>query len=120
MLSSQLSTGLSIFLGLVVVFCIFCAVFMHKMTSYCRDAVEFVQLQNKNSVSLRQIADLTATVTELKDAYDALLTSHKKLRSRIGMRKVREKRANGADEGVQSTDKTEVRKAAKAAGLLRG
>lgn len=45
--------------------------------------------------SMRQLAQLSAEITELTDSYSALLKSHEKLRSRIGMRELREKRAAG-------------------------
>lgn len=61
-------------------------------------AREIVRTQNRRSVALRQIAELSGEVTQLQDAYNSLLESHKKLRSRIGMRDVRRRRANGADE----------------------
>lgn len=50
----------------------------------------YVLDQNKRSLSLKKMAEVEATLSELTDAYDALLTSHKKLRSRIGMRANRE------------------------------
>jgi hypothetical protein len=68
-----------------------------------------------------QIAELSAEMSELTDAYGALLKSHKKLRSRITMRENREK---GMDQGTGSdlsslTDKRALRLAAKGAGLLK-
>ena len=56
---------------------------------------QFVAKKNARSLSLSKLADLEATLTELLDGYNALLESHKKLRSRIGMRENRRKRANG-------------------------
>ena len=56
---------------------------------------EFVRKKNARSLSLAKLADLEATLTELLDGYNALLESHKKLRSRIGMRENRRRRANG-------------------------
>lgn len=53
---------------------------------FCRDTEEFIKLQNKRSVSLSKLAEIEASLSELLDAYDALLASHKKLRARIGMR----------------------------------
>lgn len=53
---------------------------------FCKDTTEFIKLQNKRSLSLSKLAEIETQLTELTDAYDALLASHKKLRSRIGMR----------------------------------
>ncbi|MEN8197166.1 MAG: hypothetical protein ABFS30_11735 [Pseudomonadota bacterium] len=60
------------------------------LARYCYNAVRFIQTQNKRAVSLARLAEVEATLTELSDAYDALLSRHRKLRARIGMRKVRE------------------------------
>lgn len=73
--------------------------------------------------SAAHVAELAAGLTELTDAYDALLRSHKKLRSRIGMRENRG--ADGRRESPQgqlsldSTDKIALRLAARQHGLLR-
>lgn len=55
-------------------------------------AANYVASQNKRSLSLKKMAEVEATLSELTDAYDALLTSHKKLRSRIGMRANRQEK----------------------------
>lgn len=79
-------------------------------------AVNYTKKQNKRSVSLREIAILSDEVTNLGDAYASLLASHKKLRSRIGMRDKRAKDNddNGSGEPDPRTDpqawKTYMRK----------
>ena len=85
-----------------------------------------MQSENKRAVTLRRMAEVEATLTELLDSYDALLTSHKKLRARIGMRAGREKRTNGAspdtvpsDEAGRAAYKSQLRADAKQRGLLR-
>ena len=125
-LSTGLSTVLAIFLGIVVLFAVFLVRWQWKLALYCREAVEFVQIQNKKSVTLRRMAEVESTLTELSDAYGALLDSHKKLRSRIGMRNLRQKRGNGVDsEPVPASDadraayKARLREDAKTKGLLR-
>ena len=55
-----------------------------------RNALRRLEHNNSRSVSLAKMAYVEASLSELTDAYDALLSSHKKLRSRIGMRAVRE------------------------------
>lgn len=89
-----------------------------KLGAYCREAVEFVVKGNKKSVTLRRMADVEATLTDLMDSYESLLASHKKLRSRIGMRKVRESRENGLDSDATTSDKAKLRIDAKQRGLI--
>lgn len=117
MLSTELSYEFVALALLLVLFAIVFYRWMRKLAAYCTEAVQVVQNQNANSVKLRQIADLSAEMTDLRDSFDSLLKQHKKLRARYTMR---ERRSNGKtdESGLHSTDKTEVRKAAKAAGLL--
>lgn len=123
MLSTDLSTILAGFLALVLIFAVYCCYYVVKLGAYCKTAVEYVTNQNKNALSLRKMAEVEATLTELSDAYEALLQSHKKLRSRIGMRKVREQRDNGLDldssEQDKATLKNRLRLESKQKGLLR-
>lgn len=127
MLWTDLSTGFAFFLFLLCSAAVLIVIWMLKLATYCRDAVAFVQNQNKRALSLRRIAELEATQTELLDAYNSLLASHKKLRSRIGMRNLREKRGNGVDldkpapagEADRASYKSRLREQAKQRGLLR-
>lgn len=101
MLSNDLSTILIVASAILCVIatagCIWRQI---KSESYCRSCMEYVLNGNKKAISLKKMADVESSLTELTDAYESLLASHKKLRSRIGMRAVREKR-NGADpEGI--------------------
>lgn len=117
---TEFSTGLAIFIGLVCVLAVFSVVHLVKLANYCRDAVQWVENENAKSVSLRQIAELESAMTELLDSHQSLLDSHKKLRSRIGMRELRDRRASEAEPtDLQSVDKRAVRLAAKSAGLLK-
>ena len=88
--------------------------------------IHWVKTENKASVSLRRMAEVEATLTDLLDSYQNLLESHKKLRSRIGMRELRDKKAEAAtetpdllDEGSKSAYKSELRKQLRASGRLR-
>ena len=92
-----------------------------KAVTYGRQAIEYVASQNAADVSLAKLAEIETAITELTDSYAALLTSHKKLRSRIGMREVRERRKNGQDELDLSvtTDKNQLRQELRAKGLLK-
>lgn len=89
-----------------------------RAIEYGRRACQYTQEANEESVSLAKLASLECTMTELTDSYDALLTSHKKLRSRIGMREHRQKGANGSAD-LDSRDKVALRLSAKSRGLLR-
>lgn len=109
----MLSTGLFWFLAFFTGFnLLILAIFAYRIVSALRSThslAEYVRNQNKNAVSLRRMAELSAEVTDLRDAYEAILESHKKLRARIGMRATREKR-NGAEIPIESTapaDETE-------------
>lgn len=82
-LSPELSTILAAFAVLIAAIS---WLYAFKCWAFCRDTEEFVKLQNKRSLTLGKIAEIETQLTELTDAYGALLDSHKKLRSRIGMR----------------------------------
>jgi hypothetical protein len=70
-----------------------------------RNAVRRLETQNARSLTLAKMAHVEAALTELTDAYDALLDSHKKLRARIGMRKVRaDRKENGSDVPDSTVD----------------
>ena len=98
MLSTDLSTISLVLAGLALVVSLACAVVVGRGVEYSRAAWRFVQNENAESLQLRQLAELQTGLTELHDAYQALYDSHKKLRSRIGMRELREKRrSNGTD-----------------------
>lgn len=86
MLSPELSTILASIAALVAAFA---WLYAYRCWDFCRDTEEFIKLQNKRSLSLSKLAEIETQLTELTDAYDSLLSSHKKLRSRIGMRAVR-------------------------------
>lgn len=100
----MLSTGL---LALVVVLLVVNAVlalWIAAIQRFCKNAVAFIENQNKRSVSLARIAEVEATLTDLSDSYASLLAAHKKLRSRITMRANRAKAENGADIPDARTD----------------
>lgn len=92
-----------------------------KALAYAKQSVDYVTSQNAADVSLAKLAEIESAITELTDSYSALLTSHKKLRSRIGMREVRERRKNGQDELdlAVTTDKNALRQELRAKGLLK-
>lgn len=117
MLFNDLSTALVLFSISVVILAALCVFYVVRLGAYCRDAVEFVRNQNKKSVTLRRMAEVETSLTELTDAYDAMMTSHKKLRARINMRAVRDDKKNDAKSG-NGVDKDALRLAAKERGLI--
>jgi len=125
MLSTELSTGLVIFGGAIVVYCVAMYVWQLKLVNYVRDFADHVDRQNKRSLSLSKLAEIETTLTELTDSYAALLTSHKKLRSRIGMREHREKTGNEVVDTLPTSEaerlayKARLRDRAKSTGYLR-
>ena len=55
----------------------------------------------------KQMAEIQAELTDLADSYASLIAAHKRLRSRIGMRELREKKKsshNGAERGSVPQD----------------
>lgn len=73
---------------------------------WVHDQVQDMEKRNARSVSLRKMSEVEIALTELTDSYEALLKSHKKLRSRMSMRANREdKRAtNGFDTDAPPAD----------------
>lgn len=48
-----------------------------------------------SGASTRSLASLSVEIAELNSAFESLLAGHKKLAARVGMREVRERRAEG-------------------------
>lgn len=122
MLSEVFSLEFVVFSMFGLAFVVFLSIYMLRLGAYCRDAVEFVQNQNKNAVSLRKMAELETAVTDLSEAYDCLIKGHRKLRSRIGMREKRQRDKNDAEldpEARTAIEKSQLRARAKANGLIR-
>lgn len=95
-----------------------------QAAKYAESCAEYVQQANKRSVTLKRVAELETQLTELYDAYHALLSSHKKLRSRIGMREHREKKKtpqNGAqmDDSDRAVLKEQLRDQLRREGRLK-
>lgn len=91
-----------------------------QAASHSQQCYEYVQRIAELRDPTTKVAELSAEMTELADSYHALLKSHKKLRSRIGMRENRQKAGVDQDEDLSSiADKRQLRLAAKGAGLLK-
>jgi len=69
-----------------------------------RRAAQAYHAADRRAPGLKHLAEMSAELTELKDAYDSLLKSHKKLRSRIGMRANREEQHASTDDGLPAPD----------------
>ena len=94
MLSTELSTiwpGVALAVNLILVLWVVIRTFHTE--NLVEDAVLWLRDNNAKSVSMKKMADVQCSLSELTDSYTALLDSHKKLRSRIGMRAVRETEA---------------------------
>jgi hypothetical protein len=84
---------------------------------YAQAAVQAATAEVSESRFLAELAKLSAEVTELADAYTSLMESHRKLRSRIGMRGLREQRKDVAVPDP-ATSKAELRAELAKAGKL--
>ena len=93
-----------------------------RAQNYANECQIWVKNENKDAVSLRRMAEVELTLTDLTDSYNALLEAHKKLRSRIDMRnRNNDKSTVDSDATIDAPagSKKELRIAAKAAGLLK-
>lgn len=120
MLRTELSTILAMVFAAVA---LAVAVFSYRASRQAqRNALalaEWTRENNEKSVSLKRMAEVEGALTDLTDSYQSLLRQHKRLRSRISMRKARET-GNQDDQDLHSeSDKNALRLKAKAAGLLR-
>ena len=76
----------------------FAVFFSIRATQFAKSCVEWIDQNNKRAVTLKKIAEIETELTEVRDAIDAYGTQLKKLRSREGMRKLRESRKTADDE----------------------
>lgn len=121
MLSTISLEEMALSLGIIALICAAASVWLAIRSG--RWALGAYRLAEKNTgtrVSRKDIAEFTAELTDLRDAYDALLKSHKKLRSRIGMRENRAKGQIDEPEPLNAqSDKRKLRNACRERGLLR-
>ena len=94
MFSTELSTFLLVLCLLLVAFSLSVFYWIKALAVKVSAAIEYLHTQNKRALSLRRIAELEATLTELSDSYETLLRSVKKLGARS---RARARRANGSD-----------------------
>lgn len=123
MFSTDLSTGAVICAVIVaalsLTLAVLCWINARSARSHAAECYQWVKKVGQMRDPTAKIAELSAEVTEMADAYDALLKSHRKLRSRIGMRENRAAKSDKASDLGAISDKRELRLAAKNAGLLR-
>lgn len=129
----SLFTGFPQFAAILAVF--FCAVAVGALISARRSAnlarrcLEIARENTIEALSESKLAELERSLTELWDSHSSLLASHKRLRSKYGMRDLRERRRdNGEDqEGFDFPDdeaekaryKAKLRRQCKERGLLK-
>lgn len=126
MFSTDLSTFLVVFAAFLLMCASYVAYKVRRMANRVAAAVTYLHTQNKNAVSLRRIAELESTLTELSDSYEVLLKSVKKLGARARTRAAREKAGNGldldtsppADESSRAAYKAKLRENLRKEGRL--
>lgn len=95
-----------------LVLALFCTLLCLVATRNAQNAADFVSQGNKRSTTLKQLSEIQAELTDQADAIAALHDSHKKLRSRIGMRHLREQRKDDLPDSTTDPQgyKREMRK----------
>lgn len=104
--------------GFALVFAALALFLAKKSRDYARACASFARETASAKLDRAKIAELDASITELTDAYDALLKSHKKLRSRLTMRANRQDAGNGVDLSNE-TEKKRLRLQCRERGLLK-
>jgi hypothetical protein len=115
--------------GLFVGLLIFTVQHARKLGNYCASCVDWVNNNNIEALSESKLGELERSLTELWDSHSSLLASHKRLRSKYGMRDLRERKKNGEDEeptedlfsddDKKAAYKAKLRNECRAKGLLR-
>jgi hypothetical protein len=77
-------------------------------------AIDEYDAADRRAPSLKHVAALQTELTELKDSYDTVITSLKKLRSRVGMRELRD-RGEVQPDGMPPSDSPDWKKQARIA-----
>jgi hypothetical protein len=110
MLSTELSTIGLFFVAFLAAIGFGFAVSAYKRAGeafrYGKAAVEFTRENAAHELSRAGIDKIELSLSDLEDRHHALLESHKRLRSRVGMRELRKRRkeANGEDRDPNSRD----------------
>lgn len=69
-----------------------------RAIEWCNSAVRYLQHENTNDKTLREMAELQAELTSQADSIAALGKTLKSLRSRVGMRELRAKREESGSD----------------------
>lgn len=80
--------------GIACLFALAAWVTSRRAVEYGSDAAEFCEKNNKASVTLKRMTALEVEMTEITDSVKSIHTSLHKLRSRIGMRDLAERKKN--------------------------
>lgn len=117
------------FAGLCVGSLIYFVRHVRKLAAYCAECASWMEKNNLEALSGSKIAETERSLTELWDSHASLLASHKRLRSKYGMRDLRERKKNGedddstrdmfSDEEKRAAYKTKLRNECRSKGLLR-
>lgn len=101
MLSTDLSTVLLLLVASAALFVSGFTYFrMRASEKWLEQVARWIENDNADALSLRRIAEIESSFTDLRESFDQLLASHKRLRSRISMRELRERRKDGdQDDG---------------------
>jgi len=129
MVIHSLSTILPfILIALALTASVFAVVLSVRAVRFSNSCASWVAENNLKAFSGSKTAELENSLTELWDSHASLLASHKRLRSKYGMRDLRERKANGpddqpqldlGDEAEKAAYKSRLRLEAKKHGLLR-
>jgi len=103
-----LSTGWLPLAASLLALCVAVYAVFYAWVAFNRAVMEY-EAADHRAPGLKRITEIETALTELSDSYDALLTSHKKLRSRIGMRELREREAPEADDPATWKQRTRAK-----------
>jgi len=93
-----------------------------KMADYCGTCANYMHENNLKALKDSKIGGLESAVTEISDTLTSLEASHKRLRSKYGMRDLRERRAAGEDDpnGELDLAKTDDKRALRLELMRKG
>lgn len=129
----MLSTGYSFFwpgialgsLGFAIGIAIYAFREVRRMATYAAECTSWLETNNMEALKDSKLGKLESSLTELWDSHSSLLASHKRLRSKYGMRDLRERRnaehddPNGELDLATTRDKTALRLELRKRGLLK-
>lgn len=106
----MLSTGLCTVLALVgVAIGVYAARLAYKALLLAQAAQVAASKKSDLTPSQAELLELSTEMTDIRDALHSLREQLKRLRSRIGMRELRDRRANGTAPADETTDAKKAR-----------